>query len=118
MQSKLQLIHGCGQQGIGAGGQAYSNGYAAGFSFASGLSTDHATVKERHRSNGKIPMIQPLFLPTCTCPLSDIFTLPQSFKGMAFCLHMTLSGLRQQAQPTNQQQVCHLHAARVHEWGI
>lgn len=49
-QSKLQLIHGSGQQVIGGGGQAYSNGYAAGFSFASGLNTDHATVKEQHRS--------------------------------------------------------------------
>ncbi len=54
MQSKLQLIHGSGQQVIGAGGQAYSNGYAAGVSFASGLNADHATVNEQHRSTGKL----------------------------------------------------------------
>ena len=53
MQSKLQLIHGSAQQVVGAGGHAYSNGYAAGFSFASGLNTDRATVKEQHRSTGK-----------------------------------------------------------------
>ena len=54
MQSKLQLIHGSGQQVIGAGGQAYTNGYAAGFSFASGLNADHAIVKEQHRSSGTL----------------------------------------------------------------
>ncbi len=53
MQRKLQLIQGSGQQIVGADGQAYSNGYAAGFTFASGLNADHATVKEQHRSAGK-----------------------------------------------------------------
>lgn len=46
-------------------------------------------------------------LTTRTCTLTDIFTLPQRLKVMAFYLHMTLSGLRQQAQPTSRQQVCH-----------
>ena len=61
MQSKIQLIHGSSQQIIGAGGQAYSNGYAAGFSFASGLKPDHATVNEQHRSTGKLPQASPCF---------------------------------------------------------
>ncbi len=57
-------------------------------------------------------------LTTRTCPFTDLFTLPQSFKVMAFCLHMTLSGLHQQAQLTSQQQVCHLHAAKARELDI
>lgn len=47
-QTKLQLIHDVSQQITGAGGPVYSNGYAAGFSYASGLNADHAPLKEQH----------------------------------------------------------------------
>ena len=53
MQSKLQLIQDVSQQLNGASGQAYSSGYAAGFSFAAGLNADPA-VQDLHRPSGEI----------------------------------------------------------------
>ena len=52
VQSKLQLIQDVSQQINGASGQAYSSGYAAGFSFAAGLNADPA-VQDLHRPSGE-----------------------------------------------------------------
>ncbi|KAL3138906.1 hypothetical protein ABBQ32_005728 [Trebouxia sp. C0010 RCD-2024] len=49
-QSKLQLVHEAGQQVHSHGGQAYSSGYAAGFSFASSLSGEQLQLAEQIRS--------------------------------------------------------------------
>ena len=98
-------MHEAGQQVHSHGGQAYSSGYAAGFSFASSLSGEQLQLAEQIRSPG-IEYDLSHRVQLCTSPSAPHLYVVQIFKAMGPFLRMIQCGLRHSALPRKQQEVC------------